>query len=299
MKHKKILFVVIVVLTVAVCEAVVGVACKALVADAPDVDILETNVVQALLRRSDDVLILGSSRAHHQYDSRVISRECGMSCYNAGYDHQDIFYDLMIFNAYIKRHKPKIVVMDIFENMLNGTWSKSLSEMNCFYRISPDVRKVIDSRSDFTARTKLKSSLLCYNRSCKWLLTAYTLPIRASLGGYDPAVSPVDTSLHYKVWKHKFVPRKSNLRAMNQIIESCKRHDIRLVFVYSPTLNLRTRGCAAWMKDFCKKRGLEFHDFSWDKKYYLHPLLFRDAVHLNDKGADVFSHDMGRILRHS
>ena len=66
---------------------------------------------------------------------------------------------------------------------------------------------------------------------------------------------------------------------------------MRLVVTYAPTLRLTTRGCSQWLTRYCKDRQIPFYDYSWSKKYYLHPELFKDEVHLNSHGADLFTHE--------
>ncbi len=59
-----------------------------------------------------DILVFGSSRANHHYVPEVFEDSLKMSFYNTGRDGNFLLYNTAIFKAIIKRHKPKIVILD-------------------------------------------------------------------------------------------------------------------------------------------------------------------------------------------
>ena len=60
-----------------------------------------------------DILVLGSSRAHHHYDSPFLSDTLGLDVYNAGYNGNGVVLAYGILEMAIKNYKPKLVIFDV------------------------------------------------------------------------------------------------------------------------------------------------------------------------------------------
>ena len=61
---------------------------------------------------SEDIFIYGSSRAIHGYDCSVFTNVLGYTCFNNGRENSTILYHDMILNAMLKKHIPKIIILD-------------------------------------------------------------------------------------------------------------------------------------------------------------------------------------------
>src|SRR6516225_86407 len=61
----------------------------------------------------EDIFIYGSSRAVHGYDTRVFTDTLGLSCFNSGRENSNILYHTSILDEMLKKHKPKVVVLDV------------------------------------------------------------------------------------------------------------------------------------------------------------------------------------------
>ena len=62
---------------------------------------------------SEDVFVFGSSKAVHGYVSDIFSDTLGLSCFNAGREKTNILYADVVMNEMLKKHSPKIVILDI------------------------------------------------------------------------------------------------------------------------------------------------------------------------------------------
>ena len=62
---------------------------------------------------SEDVLVMGSSRASHHYVSRILADSLGMTCYNGGQDGNGIVMQYGRWKMISKRHVPKVLIYDI------------------------------------------------------------------------------------------------------------------------------------------------------------------------------------------
>lgn len=287
--RRRILFVVIIILIVVGADFFIGLVSGGLIKNAPDVGINQTNTAQALFKRKADVLVLGSSRANHSFDSRVLERELGESVYNAGRDGQNIVYDVMVLSAYLERCTPKMVVLDMNSSMMSDEWNAALSEMNCYYGLSKSVDSVIEARSSWVEMLKLQSNIYRYNNTWQWLLKAYNSK-EATLDGYRPM--PVNEAGSMKATykdNDDFRLDSTNLVMLEALVKTCREKNIKLVLTYSPTLSVTRHGFIDWLSEYSSKHHLLFYNAMMDSDFLKHPELFYDYTHLNENGAKMFS----------
>ena len=66
-----------------------------------------------IMKDCHDVLIMGSSRAHHHYDTPYLSDSLGVDVYNAGYDGNGVILAYGILELVLERYQPKLIILDI------------------------------------------------------------------------------------------------------------------------------------------------------------------------------------------
>ena len=64
-------------------------------------------------KATEDVIIMGSSRASHHYVPEIISENLGMSCFNAGQDGNGIILQYGRWKMMSERYTPKLLIYDI------------------------------------------------------------------------------------------------------------------------------------------------------------------------------------------
>lgn len=297
--RKRIGFILIILFIIIGCDWLVGAVTGQMIRNVRDVGVNQTNTAQALFSRKADVLILGSSRANHSFDCKVLEDSLDMSCYNAGRDGQNMIYDAMVFFSYIERHVPKIVILDIASSMMDDSWFGSLKDMNCYYGLAKPLDRIIDENSTWMERLKLKSNLYKYNNTWQWLLNAKMAASKDELDGYRPM--PVSSRSPFQVrFVHEGKPKidKRCLCYLEKIRKACQKHHISLILTYSPTLVVcKSGGEEEWLKEYSKQTGLTFYAFGKDKTFYEHPEYFYDPTHLNAKGATVFTKEFVKRLK--
>lgn len=287
---KKAIYITLITLGIVVFfDLAIGAISKKLVMAAPDAGLNQTNTAQALFNKKADVLVLGSSRANHHYVSSMFKDSLGLSCYNAGRDGHDILYTYMIFQSFLERNTPKMVVVDIASSMMDGSWIENNKDMTCFYGASKVVTDVLDKDvlKGFD-KVKMLSNLYRYNNTLEWIATAY-LSNWGQGDGYFPM--PVTNNGMTKVVgkDHKFTPHPKCLSYLDDIVKTCKEKDIQLILCVSPSLSYSMHGINDWMMEYGKQQQIKTLDFTGDTTYVDHPDLFFDATHLNDLGARVFT----------
>ena len=74
----------------------------------------------ALEETEADILIFGSSRANHHYDTKIIEDASGLSAYNTGRDGNYIFFQNALLKSILKRYNPKQIILDFSGTFEHG-----------------------------------------------------------------------------------------------------------------------------------------------------------------------------------
>lgn len=247
---------------------------------------------------SPDIVILGTSRASHHYVTSIFEDSFKMSAYNCGYDGLGILNDYARYKMICKRHKPKMVILDVYPDpdIYDTDNMRFLSDMKP-YASNKEILKIFESVSPLE-RYKLWSKMYRYNTRFIQLLHDNLIPSRDWEGGYSAIYKSIDYNPEpYKIHENEPDPVKCSYmeRLMNDIISD----SVKLFVVASPYYNTTS----ASMKDFeyvialCKKYNIEFINLFTDKEYIHDKTLFADPSHLNHEGAMLFSRDIVQIIK--
>ena len=244
----------------------------------------------------DDILILGSSRASHHYVPAIISDSLGISCYNAGKDKQGLFYCQAVLNAAMKRHVPKLVILDFSPNSFEKTEMEldELSVLLPYYRNHPEIQSIVNKRSKWEW-IKTHSSLYCYNSLALQIIFNNISNQRDAneTNGYVPLgnkenilVSPSDL---YPIENN---PEKKLITVLKDLINITKLNKCKLIVVVSPiyySLANSTKDLEL-AKNICSQENITYFDYSQSAAFINNgPALFSDKQHLNNTGAALFS----------
>ena len=294
---KKIYFVAIILFIVFGFDIMIGAVSKQAIKSVNDVGLNQTNTAQALFKRKADILILGSSRANHSFDCKIMHNELGLSCYNAGRDGMNIMYDGMILFSYLERYIPKLVVLDLNASMLDDSWNETWQEMLCFYGMSEAVDAVINSQAKPIEILKLQSNIYRYNKTWEWLLKARLSQDQSFLDGYRPMPVQHDFSEGVDSVKQSFNVDKKNLDMLDKIVKKCRDCGIKVIITYTPSLIIDSGNFAKFLSDYGRKNNLVVFNWNGDVEYSSNPQWFYDKTHLNEDGAKNFTIDFVEKLK--
>lgn len=246
----------------------------------------------------DDVLVFGSSRAVHHYNSSMIEDSLGLSCYNCGDDGSGIILSYGRLLMIKERHQPKIIIQDVspsFDLMVNDNhkylgWLKSHYNKECLHTIFNDVDK--------TEKYKMKSNLYRYNsRFLQNVITFFTGKANdGGIRGFRPKKGTLDKMKLKDVEKRDCYEYDSlKLEYINKFIDLAE--GAKLYFVISPMWYGMDSLQFQPLSEICQERGITLIDFSNDPKYVHRDEFFKDGVHMNAEGADEFTRDLIAKLR--
>lgn len=237
-----------------------------------------------------DVIIMGSSRARHHYDPKLIEDSLHLSCYNMGLDGNGIILMYGRYKMLTKRYAPKIIIYDVHQlfDIFEGDNTRYLSYLRPFYNIGNGVDSII-LNVDKNERYKHHSNLYANNSKLFELLddnysnlknNIYEgyLPIKDTMK-YEPA--PNEEPKIYKVDNLK-------LYYLEKLIRDCK-DKTKIYFFESPRYSSKENNIFKPIRDLCRKYNVPFYDHYSDKEFVSNRNLFYDSGHLNRAGSILYT----------
>lgn len=249
----------------------------------------------AMEKVKSQVLIIGSSRAKHHYDPKIFEDSLKLSCYNAGRDAEKLFYYDAILKSALKRYHPQIVILDILGDELR-TDSYNYNQITSllpYYTNHPEIRKIVLLKSP-NERLKLLSAIYPFN--------SLIIPILANtFGGNDkkPETQKNGFSGDMNGTVHKHLEKTTYdntidttiINTLRSFITDCKEKNVKLYIIVSPCFKRYTNQSRSTLitRQIADRYQVKLWDYSQDIFFISHPQFFNDEIHLNIKGAEIYS----------
>ena len=250
----------------------------------------ETKPLQYIAYECDkDIIILGSSRALHHYDDKLIEEQTRIKTYNAGMDGVGCIAMYARYKLLIKHHHPQLIIYDIeplfdiydYDDAGGTRYTAHLKVL----ADDPDVYNVITD-VDPDERIKLKSSLYKYNIVFVSNIADWLLRSSSDNFGYEPLQGKMNASQVYN-YKTNLIVSQIKLKYLNKLIADTKKDGVKLVFLASPKYGASSDNL--WpIKNLCQENNLEFWDYTNTEKYNRME-LFKEPMHLNYEGSQLFT----------
>jgi hypothetical protein len=252
----------------------------------------ETNYV--IKSSTEDIIILGSSRASHHYIPNILEDSLKLSTYNGGRNGNFLLYGSAIFKSIVKRHHPKVIIFDLSPGELY--WSslnyQRLSSLLPYAKHYPEIKDIVLLRSGFE-NIKLLSSVYPFNSLLYEIITGqfYLSKFRESVyKGYIPLKSRLNKNELLDVVDIKRELDTNAIKALSIMAKKSKEVGIRFVVVTSPLYsNFKESYSESYLKRFADDNNFDYISFLNDSSFLNHPELFNDPKHLNDDGAKKFT----------
>lgn len=291
---KKIFIILSIISSLLIADIVIGNVSKRLISALPNAGTLFANNKNALMEAKTDLLILGSSRANHHYDTKILSDSLGLDCYNGGIDGHGMPMSYCIFKSVIERKKPKIVVLDIWKTMLHD---RHMDDLRCFYHLNQYVKEIIDinNTDNLIEKTKYKSNLYLYNSTLPRILQSYAIGDAVN-SGYIASPPKKNETLLLRKDTVDFAYDDLCISLLNEIISDCKKKKILFIIVMSPTLDVQGNNFIRIAEDISLHHKVAFYNYNDDARFTCHTEFFNDQVHMNKIGAELFSQDLANKI---
>ena len=239
-----------------------------------------------------DVIILGNSRALHNYNPKIISDSLGFGVKNIAMDGTSAIYQSCILRKMIERHKPKVVFFEYLESYIDGhannlenqDYLKDLYYKDSFVRSrinDVDAYSPIKELSFIYRLTGLNSLNFITNLRGKGLH-------EYMVKGYKPLI---DVGYAHPVlsYRNYIAPKVDPIeyRSIIDIISMCKKNGIKLIFTIAPTCNLTYPKNSATLHKICEKYNVPVIDNS--NVPGISSNMFKDDVHMTVRGANKYT----------
>lgn len=240
---------------------------------------------------TDDILIFGSSRAVHHYNTQMFEDSLKLSCYNCGEDGNGIILSYSRLKMIEERKVPQIIILDItpeFDYLRNDNhiylgWLKARYERDGI----KDVFESIDPKE----KLKMISQMYRYNSKFLQNIVVFLTSLSTDTGikGFRPLEGDLDTMKIKKDANRYYDFEIDDLKIdyINKFISLSSSS--QLYFVVSPTWYGMEPAIMSTIKEICTNNNIKLLDYSNSPSFVHVDRFFKDGTHLNAKGADEFS----------
>jgi hypothetical protein len=257
-------------------------------------------VTYALTKASEDVIVLGSSRAAHHYVPDVITRQTDLTSFNVGRDGMNISYHYPILKGILAHHTPKVVIFDLNFNefMLRKAQERTMiSSLLPYIAENSSVKKIILEK-DPIEYWKGRISLLYRYNSLPASIMQHNLGIgQKHDNGYEPLNGNKLKSISDTLENNSDYEENPELvKNFKDFVEILQRKNVKLFVIISPTARKNRYNSYATAEKILHKHGLKLYDYS-EFSGSDRLALFYNGTHLNDTGARIFTETMVQDLK--
>lgn len=235
----------------------------------------------------EDVLLFGSSRMEHHYDTKILEDSLGMSVFNCGFDGIGIICSYGLFKLTTQHSWPKVVVLDFNPetDYLNKSDIKHALDNLLYFHGNPVVDSIfmnLDERANY----KLLSKMYCFNSHFVALLLDNIHPLKNDINGY----SPEDLEMLFDPGPFKEEGECDSLKLyyLERLIKDCQ-NNTTLIFTVSPWYRISDDKVLDPIKKLCRQYKIPLISHYNDSSFIYKKEYFSDMNHLNRRGATIYS----------
>jgi len=272
---------------------------------------LETVGLGEMMQSDADIVILGSSRACHHYDSEVMEESTGESVFNAGRDGLGIPYMRGVCDILLNKCSPRLIIIEVGpSSILAKQCSQQLKRAAYLapYIDDSEVIKEMIYQQGYQQKIKYMSKAYRYNGQPMYLLydlvkrdrfvkgfepldKFYTPEVRGDSDSSGSADEPVvEFDERCVSW-------------LRDMVRAAKDKGVRVLLVTSPRwggiagYDLEAQETFSFIKGLAGEEAVPYVVVNEDDyPVFGDSSLFADAGHLNREGARVFSEIFASIL---
>lgn len=264
--------------------------------------------------RNPDVGVCGDSRAQNHYVVDSLEVMLGCRAYNFGRGGMSTGFQYGVAEMLLKRHVPRVWIMEVEPDIYAF---KELTDRNsCFLpytRTDPVAVELSDGRGRYE-RIKRWSRMYPYNSLFVSLIADRLgkapqnrlgyVSLHGRMGDADAgeAAGEAGEGRGGQDWNPP--ADSSKIRRLREIVRAMRANEVHLLAVRSPEF-LRTEGERAYdrrkgsnLARVFEGLGVTYLDIDAERYPQFHdPSLYRDPVHLNERGALIFTRAIADTLR--
>lgn len=286
---------------VAVIDLWVGFTGDYLQAHAKSGDTYKTNSL--VIKDNHDILVFGSSRACHHYDTPFLSDTLGLDVYNAGYDGNGVVLAYGLLDMVLERYQPKLVVLDVEPAFDINVYSADNGHKRYIGLLKPYYRH--SGAEEVIRDVSEEEWYKCFSGMMRYNTTIFSKALDNVRGGtsdnkgYLP-ITGSNVSETTKKEKDKSNIDHFKLKYFERMLLLARSNNIPIMVVASPKLGVESSDGLQPVIELCEKHDVPFVDYYANAEFIQHKDWFKESMHLNNVGARLFSErlidDIGNML---
>lgn len=289
-----LLFIIIIIL-----DAAIGESLSALFLKTKNPTISKMNY--SFYNTGEKILIFGSSRGESHYIPKIIQDSTKLECFNTALGGQGIYYSYALLTETLSRYKPEMIVYDLSPNViLDPLALEKISFLLPYYNLNEEVQSIIELRSTFE-KIKMFSSIYPYNSMLVSIITGLLKQDMGKplLNGFVPVYGVLNPVEKKEMQNAEYKIDSNQINYFEKFISTCKKSNVPALVVVSPAYYKEEnyKGVIEKFKEITIKYGQVFIDDSDFQGISENNNLFRDPLHLNETGAEMFSKEIAHKLK--
>lgn len=242
------------------------------------------NTIYSIRDSHENIVILGASEVKHSFISRQIEDSLGLTCYNLGLDGNNIYYQYSIFRELLERYVPEIVVISTSVVAENENTVATLLPLQKKYK---KIREIILDVAPME-RYKMISNAYIYNSLALNILQGLSTT-EMYANGYVPLYSEYNyIGRETRSFSINSTPR--TLRYFDSFLNLAISAGCEIIVVNTPRCwynSLHSEHTS--IEEIIDKYNVALFDYEIDPTFLYKNNLFYDGVHLNHRGAEIFT----------
>lgn len=243
-----------------------------------------------------ELLIMGSSRAHHHYVPDIIEESCALSTYNAGYDGNGIILQYGIYKIITERYTPKVIIYDIYNTFDVNEYQQDCNNTRYIQSLKKFYDKKVVKEIAHSVNNRycvyMLSNLYRYNGAMISIISDYIFKRPTDKKGYAPLYGEYKGSKDLNNQEqHKEKTDSLKLHYLEEFMIATKEDEVELIVTISPSFGNIDENEDKYQPviDLCKKYEIPFVNNSYIEAINDDNSFWKESVHLNDKGAIKFT----------
>lgn len=252
-------------------------------------------------RATDDIIILGSSRASHHYVPQIIEDSLSMSCYNCGEEGNGVVLAYGRLKMLTDRYKPKLVIYEItpgYDYGTNEPNNKYLGYLRAYYN-KDGISELFNDFDDELSWIKMQSKM--YQNTSRLLPDLVDNVLgRDNNQGYSPLNGKLNESKRLSTPVDRIAMEVDSLKLsyVEKMIKLCQENDIPLLFMMSPWYNYGDNLIEYEpAMQLCEQYKVPIFNSINDSMIASNAEMFQDLSHLNCKGAKMYTSNLIPIIK--
>ena len=257
----------------------------------------EMRAMYAIEKGNAEIAIIGASDASHSYISKEIEDSLGLTTFNYGKDGCFFVYQNCLINLMLERYTPKVIVWEIGKSCLSEDevgdsrqW-QSISDFYPYYDRNKYCHDVINRKGRFQ-QLYMYSSLYIYNSKLLTILEPFisneSVP---ETNGYVPLPNTGYLYPDYHVSKTPDSIDPWKVELLTGTLDLFRDKSVKVIFSFAPGYgdngSERTTQYKK-LKELADTYNVTMIDYQNAPVFMSDSTFFKDARHLNDKGAKLY-----------